>query len=502
MRRLLAAAMAAGVLGVVSTAQQPAQRRTQARPPNIVFVLFEGTGAGWASTSVAMDDRLPEAKQDAQITPNLARLAAQGARFSDFYVSAPRCTPARATFLTGISAGKLRMTYVNESGRERPGGEARGGGRRTAAAAAPELLRVPASVADLPRQGVTIAEALQERGYATAHFGKWHVGRSGPGAHGFSEHDGANSNQGPGRNPKPNPKEGVAITERGIAFVKAQQAADRPFYLQLSHYGGGSEDESLPETRQLLAAQLRGLRGKAAWQTAILADVDRRLGALLDALDEAGLQDSTYVFVSFDHGASGRGSNAPLSGGKGSVQEGGVRVPFLVRGPGVEKGACIRVRASAADLLPTALELAGIAKAPEGTEGGSLVAVLREGQGGKVVRPREEFVVHFPHYDLGYAPASAIWLGQHKLVHHYADDSVQLFDLAADPGERRNLAASQPELAKDLRARLESYLRSIDAAMPTRAAGEPGQQNGGQQEGGQQDGGQQDGGRQGGGRKR
>ena len=472
-----------------SKAAQPTQS-TQ-RHPNFVFVQLEGTGAGWASTSVAMDDRMPEAKGKPGMTPNLEALAKDGMRFSDFYVSAPRCTPARATFLTGISAAKLKMTYVNEGGQERRGGGGGGGGRNgggegggnnggrarrnqvpddSAEDSSGQTKWIPPrSTPELPAEITTVAEMLKQQGYATAHFGKWHVGRNAPSAHGFDEHDGPNTNQGPGRDPKPNPEQGLAITDKGLAFAKARHEKKQPFFLQLSHYGGGSAEESSEETRQKLAQQIRGLREKSMWQAAILHDVDTQIGRLLAGLEELGIAEDTYVFVSFDHGMSGRNSNAPLSGGKGSVREGGVRVPLLVRGPGVTKGVSSHVRSSGADLLPTIASLAGIAKLPSGVEGGSLAAVLHGKADAKVERPREEFVVHFPHYDLSNGgPASAIWLGDHKLIRCYEDGSVRLYDLSKDRGEAKDLSEAMPERRKELEKRLDEYLTAIDAAMPTK----------------------------------
>ena len=465
-----------------SKAAQPTQS-TQ-RHPNFVFVQLEGTGAGWASTSVAMDDRMPEAKGKPGMTPNLEALAKDGMRFSDFYVSGPRCTPARATFLTGISAAKLKMTYVNEGGQERRGGGAGGGGRNGGGGGqrrnqAPDTsaedengqtkLIPPRSTPEMPAAITTVAEMLKQSGYATAHFGKWHVGRQAPSAHGFDAHDGPNTNQGPGRDPKPNPEQAAAITDKGLAFAKAQKEAGVPFYLQLSHYGGGSAEESSAETRQKLAQQIRSAREKAMWQAAILHEVDGQIGRLLAGLGELGLDESTYVFVSFDHGMSGRNSNAPLSGGKGSVREGGVRVPLLVRGPDVARGVSSHVRGSGADLLPTIADFAGIKQLPDGIEGGSLAAVLRGDAKAEVVRPREEFVVHFPHYDLGNGgPASAIWLGDHKLIRCYEDGRVRLYDLSKDPGEAKDLSEAMPERRKELEKRLDEYLAAIDAAMPTK----------------------------------
>lgn len=495
----LALALSANV-----AAQEPSAPRTVTKPesvakPNFVFVLIEGTGSGWASTSVAMDDRLPDAKVFAQQSPNLVRLAKDGMRFSNFYVSCPRCTPARATFLTGISAAKLGMTYVNEGGEERRGqrtdgggggagagagkgggkggggGGAGGGGRKRSADAGPADMVDPATRKLIPPQSApelgadvkTVADILRAAGYATAHFGKWHVGRQLPSKHGFDLQDGANTNQGPGHAGKPNPEQGIAITDRGIDFVRAQAAAKKPFYLQLSHYGGGSEDEARAETRQALADELRGMRGKTAYQAAILRDVDDHIGRVLQAIEELGLSDSTYVIVSFDHGASGRNSNAPLSGGKGSVLEGGIRVPFLVRGPGVAPGVCSHVRASGADLLPTLADLAQIQSLPAAIEGGSLVGLLKGNGVGEVKRSREELVIHFPHYDLSNGgPASAIFLGNYKLIRRYEDGAKMLFDVVKDPGERNDLAGSDTKRVEEMEKRLDAYLAEIKAGMP------------------------------------
>lgn len=459
------ALFAAFALAGAAPAQQATGRHPEAPPPNFVVLVLEGTGAGWASTSVAMDRQLPAARAFAAQTPNLARLAAAGMRFAEFYASAPRCTPTRASLLTGMSAGRLGMTYVHEGGAERRGGVRTRGEADDASDATTKLLP-PSTTTELPDEITTIAELLHAAGYATAHFGKWHVGRRRPAEHGFDVDDGANTNRGPGRNDKPNPEEGQTITERGIAFLREQSGARRPFYLQLSHYGGGSADESRPETRALLAAELRGMRGKTGWQAAILRDIDDQIGAVLAAIDDVGITAQTYVIVTFDHGAAGRDANAPLRGGKGSVYEGGIRVPFLVRGPGVAADTCSHVRASSSDLLPTVAELAGLTSWPAAVEGGSLADVLRRRGTGVVARPRPELVVHFPHYDLGSKPATALFFDDYKLVRHYEDDRCELFDVARDPGERRDLAAAEPQRTKEMSQRLDAYLRAIGAKLP------------------------------------
>lgn len=232
---------------------------------------------------------------------------------------------------------------------------------------------------------------------------------------------------------------------------------------QVSHYGGGTADEASPQARAALAAELRG---KTGYQAAIRRDVDEQIGHLLGALDESGIADSTYVVVTFDHCASVRNANAPLAGRKGRVFEGGIRVPFFVRGPGITPGSCAPVRASTADLLPTLAEFAGVRSLPAGIEGSSLAEALT--RGGPVTRSSQDLVVQFPHYDLqNGGPASAILVGDHELVRRYEDGARLLFDLRNDPGERHDLAAEDPARVQDLERRLDAYLQSIQAGMPT-----------------------------------
>lgn len=443
--KVSAAALVAGGLTVAAAAAGAAApsavRVGSGVPVRPNFVVIMAEAQGWAQTSVQMDDRLPESRSRLFATPALERLAREGMRFTFGYAASPRCTPSRAALFTGRSPAALHMTYVGV-GRE-------GGNARTA-------LIPPEPILELPRDTVTVAEALRTAGYATAHFGKWHVGRVSPAEHGFAESDGATSNGGPDRVANPNPKEARGLTARGIAFLQRAHRAGQPFYVQLSHYpnqeraGGGA-----------------GRRDDASAQ-AEAGVVDQTVAQLLEALDAEGLAETTYVIYTADHGGQGRTSNAPLSGGKGAVTEGGLRVPFLIRGPGIAAGVCSRVPVTGCDILPTLTELAGVAgPLPREVEGGSLVPVLRDPAGQvPVVRPREELVFHFPHYDLGNGgPATAILVGREKLVRSYETGSRRLFDLENDPGERHDLAAQRPERVAELTARLDRYLREINAQL-------------------------------------
>jgi len=420
--------------------------------PNFVVIL--GEGAGWTSSSVQMDDRNPASKGSGLKTPNLERLAAAGMRFSDGYAASPRCTPSRAALFTGRSPAALHMTFIGDG--------KRGGG--------PEAVTTrvipPQALLELPETETTIAELLKRAGYATAHFGKWHVGRVHPSRHGFDEGDGPTGNGGPDNVANPNPKQALAMTAHGIDFMERQAKAGRPFYLQMSHYPSQEE---------------RGGGGGGRNRQSELRDeeigtVDKTIGQILDAIERLGLKGNTYILYTTDHGKPGR--NAPLAGGKGTVSEGGLRVPFIVAGPGVKAGLCSHVRVSATDILPTFAELAVIKEpSPNGVEGGSFASVLRNSGTGAVKRLREEFVVHFPHYDKdAQGPASALLLGEYKLIRVYETGQRKLFDLSKDIAERNDLASQMPAMVTELNQRLTDYLKAVNAQLPTvNAEATPGQ---------------------------
>ncbi|MCX6892169.1 MAG: sulfatase [Verrucomicrobia bacterium] len=421
------------------------------RQPNFVFIL--GEGHGWSSTSVRMDDAVPGSRSDFVRTPNLEKLAQGGMRFASFYAPSPRCTPSRAALLTGKSPAQLQMTFVGE-GRRDSGGDLNG------------RLIPPPAVTELPASEVTTAGLLKRAGYATAHFGKWHLGRVSPTAHGFDESDGANNNGGPDDVANPHPKQLYSMTGLGLDFMARQVKAGRPFYLQMSHYasrqGGDASAGAL--------AAVKGWGGNPSEREIAEAaadfDLDLALGQVLGKLDELGIAGNTYVIFTTDHGTPGR--NPPLAGGKGTVSEGGLRVPFIIRGPGIQPGACSQVRAIGEDLFPTIAALAHVSEPlPKGTEGGSLLPVLTGAGKGAVQRPRDVFVVHFPHYDKdAIGPASAIYLGNFKLIRVYETGALKLFDIAKDPGERHDLAGQMPDKARELNQRLTDYLVAVNARMP------------------------------------
>jgi arylsulfatase A-like enzyme len=292
------------------------------------------------------------------------------------------------------------------------------------------------------------------------------VGRASPSQHGFDESDGPTNNGGPDNAANPHPKQLYQMTERGMDFMARQVKAGKPFYLQLSHYASRQGGDASPEALAAVKAWGNNLSDRETAEAAADVDLDLAFGKVLKKLDELGIANNTYVIFTTDHGTPGR--NPPLAGGKGTVSEGGLRVPFIIRGPGIQAGACSHVRASDEDLFPTIAALAKVAAPlPKGIEGGSLAAVLTSGGKGTVQRPREEFVIHFPHYDKdAIGPASAILLGDLKLIRAYETGALTLFNIAKDPGERRDLAREMPDKAKDLNQRLSDYLTAVSAQMP------------------------------------
>ncbi|MFO0604649.1 MAG: sulfatase-like hydrolase/transferase [Polyangiales bacterium] len=422
-----------------------------ARRPS--FIVFLAEANGWTSTSVLQDEAIPASRSGTIQTPSLDRLSAQGMRFSNFYAPSPRCMPTRASLLTGRSPAALHMTFIPEARNE---------------GAATGMVVPPVTLTTLPVATPTVASVLRASGYGTAHFGKWHAGNVDPRMYGFDASDGATANRGPENVDHPNPAQAYLIADRAIEFLDAQAAAGRPFYLQVSSYGGKDEVDARPETYAMAAARLPGANPRDVALAAVQMDMDVNIGRVLRRLDELGLAADTYVFFTSDHGAQGPNSNPPLAGSKGTVWEGGIRVPLFVRGPNVRMGVASRARTYGVDLLPTIAGLAGVASLPGGLEGGDLRAILGGGAT-DVRRARDEYVVHFPHYDMDpLGPASAIILGDYKLTRFWETNAQRLYNLAADLGESTDLAGRDPARVAELSGRLDAYLTAVNAQLPTR----------------------------------
>ena len=436
------------------------------KQPNII--LFLADDQGWTGTSVQMHDGVPNSKSDYYRTPALERLAAQGMRFSNAYSPHPNCSPTRMAIQTGKSPARLGSTdildvvpgtpsfmkvfhdrfYVNK----------------------PLIVHFP--ITDIPDEEVTIAEFVKSHapGYATAHFGKWHLKGGGPERHGYDESDGPTTNQ-EGSHGPPNPKRIDGITERSLAFIETQVQAGSPFLLQMSHYAVHTPVLARPETIEAYAQREGGVHTNGEYG-AMTENLDESLAALLAKLDELGIADNTYIFYTSDNGGEiirNVTNNLPLKKGKTHTWEGGIRVPFIVKGPEIAAGSSSDTPVSGYDLFPTFAELLGIATPlPADQDGGSLAAILRSGGAGSVERISDDFIWYYPHYRnmKEVYPQGAIRSGDYKLVKFYEKGDVHLYDLSRDLREENDLAESMPEKANELLEKLNAYLASVDAKIP------------------------------------
>jgi arylsulfatase A-like enzyme len=196
---------------------------------------------------------------------------------------------------------------------------------------------------------------------------------------------------------------------------------------------------------------------------ALAEDLDTGVGQLIDYVDQNGLGDNTYVIYMSDNG----GARSALRGGKGGLWEGGIRVPFIMRGPGIAANATQDTSIVGYDLLPTFVDIAGSQEAiPQGVEGGSFLP-LATGKTDQVTRSKDFITFHFPHYQGSDGPQSALIQGNMKLVENYDSGKVLLFDLSTDPGESRDLSLAQPQQAAELQRLMRTHLNEINVGWPT-----------------------------------
>ena len=427
---------------------QTAASAEQIATPNIIFMLSDDQN--WNGTSVQMHPDHSSSKSSICQTPNLEKLAAQGMRFSAAYAPAPVCSPTRISLQTGKSPAQLRWTKAAPTMTAEDGYK----------------LIPPSILKNISGEEVTIAELLRQAGYATAHYGKWHLQGGGPGKHGYDEHDGDIGNEYAQNYPDPNPVDIFGMAERAEAFMEKSKKAGKPFFIQMSWHALHAPQNALKKTVEKYEKLMGGRKERSVQRAALAEDLDTGVGMVVDAVDRLGLAGDTYVIYMSDNGGGGSGRRSALSGGKGSVWEGGIRVPLIVRGPGVKENSWCHERVNGYDFIPTYCEWARIKKLPEKIEGGSIASLLANEGKGTVTRPREEMVFHFPHYQSADGPHSAILLGDLKLLKFYDTGRLALFDLSRDIGERNDLSKTMPDETTRLAKLMEKYLDDVGAALP------------------------------------
>ena len=424
----------------------PVSAGVAAEKPNIVLILADDLG--WADLPL-YGNRFHE-------TPALDRLAAAGMRFTQFYSGAV-CSPTRANIQSGRHEARFGITQ-HIPGHKRPFAK---------------LLDPPVPL-QLPLEVETFAERLAAEGYATGYFGKWHLGGPGYGpqdqgwqvAHEFQKHElppSVTGADGPVRT-------AAYLGEQAAAFIEANR--EKPFVLQVSHYAVHIPLSTTPE----LLAKYRGKAPVPGYPAlpeyaGLLEELDRSVAAIVEALEKNGLTGRTLVvFVSdnggleTDQGGNRYTSNLPLRSEKGTLYEGGIRVPAIMSWPGtIPPGTVCDVPAVTTDLYPTFLEVAAVeGPAAVSFDGLSLLPVLRDPN---AMLPREALYWHLPHYHHS-TPASAVRQGRWKLLEFFEDKAVELYDLEADPGESNNLAAVETETAAGLKTALADWRSRVGAKLP------------------------------------
>ena len=488
------------VLAVSSTA-----RAAEAKP-NIIFILADDLG--WTDTT-------PYGTEFYE-TPNLEKLATQGMKFTQYH-NCQNCQPTRAALMSGQYAPRTGVYTVGGidrfDWRSRP-------------------LRPVDNVVALPLDRITIAQSLKKAGYSTAMFGKWHLGGDAnhhPSARGFDE---AVVSEGRHFNFQTNPKTehpkdqylADFLTDKAEDFIRRHK--DGPFFLYLTHFAVHVPLQARADDKQHFVGKRPAGGHHDPTYAGMIYALDRSVGRITALLDELKLADNTVVIFSSDNGGVGgysrrdglirdpghendtrkRGQkvagigdgenigqcddvtdNSPLRSGKGSLYEGGTRVPFIVRWPGkVKPGANCDVPSIHVDLYPTLLEIAGAAT-PENyaLDGESLVPLLRDG-GAKL--KRDAIFQHFPGY-LGSGPGlwrttpvTTMQNGDWKLMEYLEDGRLELYNLKDDIGEKNNLVTQMPDKARELHARMRAWRTELKAPMPTKnlRASDPPQKRKGQ----------------------
>lgn len=438
----------------------PGKALAQSPRPNIVLIAIDDLG--WSDTGCYGSTFYQ--------TPQIDRLAAQGIRFTDAYAAGPVCSPTRASFMTGKHPARLQLTDWLPGRQDRPS----------------QRLLKPEIQRHLPREETTIAEALQEAGYACASIGKWHLGGRGflPQDQGFDLNIAGDDAGSPlsyfapfrnGPRVMPGLEEGRAgeyltdrLTEEAERFIDTHR--ERPFFLYLSHFAVHIPLRAKDDLVQKYEAIRPGQTQTNVIYAAMMASVDESIGRIVKKLDETGLLDRTVVIFTSDNGGlsvvegphTPATSNAPLRMGKGYVYEGGIRVPLIIRWPArIAPGRVDPTPVSSVDLFPTILALAHL-PAAAAIDGVSLLPLLE--RTGSI--QRNQLFWHYPHYsNQGGAPAGAVREGDFKLIQFYEDGRLELYNLRADVGEKTNLAAILPEKAAALRTALSSWRRSVHAQM-------------------------------------
>ena len=418
----------------------------QAAPPNLIVILADDLG--WSDLG-CYGNTFNE-------TPHLDRLAREGMRFTQAYAGAV-CSPTRANLQSGQDQARFGITQ-HIPGHRRPFAK----------------LKDPTVPLQLPLEVETFAERLAASGYQTGYFGKWHLGGDGfgPQEQGWQEAMELHGNtQSPAVTGSTQTRRTAEfLTEKAVGFIEKHKS--QPFLLQVSHCAVHIPLSTTPELKAKYEKRtpMPGYPSLPEY-AGLLEELDQSVGRIAEAVDRAGIGPNTLiVFLSdnggLEHDQSDRivTSNKPLRGEKGTLYEGGIRVPMIVRWSGqISAKSVCETAVISYDLYPTFMELAAAKSGAKQPQDGLSIAELFKNPAVELSRDRLHW--HLPHYHHS-TPASAMRQGDWKLIEFFEDSSVQLFDLASDPSEQKNLAEQEPARAKEMRASLSAWREQVAARMP------------------------------------
>lgn len=443
--------------------------------PNIVFIVVDDLGASDFGCYGA----------DLHETPNIDRFAQNNLMFTNSYAAAPVCSPSRASIMTGKYPARLNFTIWSEAASpvERKNQEV-------------YKYLPPQTIESLPLEEVTIAEKLKEHGYLTAHIGKWHIGdyMHFPENQGFDVSIAASQRGAPPTYFFPykafafreyrfvgdlgadaqgkyfTNREGEYLTDRltDEALEIIEDAGDRPFFLNLWYYSVHVPLEAPEEDIEYFRKKIKPeFKHQHPTYAAMVRSVDFNVGRVLKKLEETGVAENTVIFLLSDNGGFVNKhkerivtDNFPFRSGKGSLYEGGIRIPTIISLPHHSRSGRIDIPISTIDYFPTVMDLLGIKDLPE-MDGSSILPLLN-GEKNEALENRRMYW-HYPHYYPTTNPVSAIRDGKWKLLEYLGDERLELYDLEDDISESKNLAEDEPEKAKLLLQKLHDWQKQTNA---------------------------------------
>jgi arylsulfatase A len=436
------------------------------KPPNIVFILIDDMG--WVDAGCYGSKYYQ--------TPHIDKLASEGMRFTQAYSAAPVCAPTRTSLLTGMSPSKLRMIGVFGDSETRD--------RALIPATYFPLPDEPEEVREnlaIPAEYNSFGDVLKQQGYHTCYSGKWHSGSRLPKELGFDEvisryerswwSEKALAGDGDGEITK-------SVTADAVEYIHHRAKQPEPFMLYLNHFTVHVPLQADESTIDFYSERRNAV--KDDYQTnilyaAMIKEMDDGVGKVLQALKDAHIENNTLVFFYSDNGGLSRVKDPktgeivtatnqyPLRSGKGTLYEGGIRVPFIARLPGIiPAGIVTDAIINSQDFYPTLANFAG-GSIPSYIEGISFKKVLT---GEKAQIDRDTLYFHYPQYKVGQEPVSAVRRRNDKMIYFWESKRFELYDLASDLTEQHDLSKTFPETVEELNLLLKEYLVKTNAPVP------------------------------------